>query len=398
MEAVVSLLVLVIVMVVTLGLLFSMRSFAERQTSKTAPRQTARQAIDYVSFFAGGASDLNQGGIANNPNAIVTYWVDGGGTVKQASYNNLTTAQEGAGLGAAGTDILTVFLPVNPTPIPVSSWAGFNVAGKSNLNYVAGCGSSSAQNNALFKAATGAHVETAFGASEVSDLLIATNPTGAWGYYRITSYDSAPDCTRAGAAIQVVSNATSSQQVANPAGQPSLADPVSLIAGLQIVSFRVRQDANGTFNLEQKQGLFNPATDNPGTAFVPVVEDVEDLQVAWLYNQALAGGATIFGTATTPFPVTVTNGVPSQGGRGGDAAYDVTRIAGLRISIVARSKALRFGSLRLTASRGPQPTPNPQLKLAFRPAVEDRAAGAVDGFDHQRITTTVMLRNRMLGN
>ena len=46
-------------------------------------------------------------------------------------------------------------------------------------------------------------------------------------------------------------------------------------------SFRVRRDANNELNLEQKQGLFDPDTDNPGTDFVPVLESVEDFQIAY---------------------------------------------------------------------------------------------------------------------
>lgn len=391
MEAVVSLLLLVIIMVVTLSLLFSMRSFAERQASKTAPRQTARQAIDYMSYFAGGAADLNTNGSANNPNAIVTYWRDGLGAVRQASYNNLAGSAQST-YGEPGTDILTLAVAANPVVIRVGTWAGFNSSSQTSLNFTAGCSVSNTKNDEIFRQLTGAHPDPAAPTKTISDLLFARDLTGAWGYYRITDYDAAPDCTRTGAAIQVVSEPATGARIENPAGQPTLVDPVTLVAGIQFVSFRVRQNAAGVFNLEQKPGIFDPTTDNPGTAFVPIVEDVEDLQVAWLYNQAPggAGGATVFGTSTTPFPVAVTGGVPPQGGQGGSAAYDVTRIAGLRISIVGRSRPLRMTSRQLTS----QATPT---RLNIRPAVEDRPAGAIDGFDHQRITTTIMIRNRMLG-
>lgn len=392
LEAVVSLLVLVVIMVLALSLLFSMRSLAERQVAKTAPRQTSRQAIDYLSYFVGGASDLNQGGTANNPNAIVTYWADGNGNVRQASYNNLTSAQEGAGLGLAGTDVVSLAIPVNPTPIRASIWGGFASTATTSLDYGLGCAGGNTANNDLFKQVTGAHVDGAFGGATVSDLLMGMNATGNWGYYRITQYDASPDCTRAGAAIQIVSNPARNVQVNNPAGQPSLADPVTLVAGVRFVSFRVRQDANGNLNLEQKQGIFDPTTDTPGTDFIPVVEDVEDLQIAWLYNQPPAGGATIFNsTGQTLVGAGVSAGVPPQGGQGGNAAYDVTRVAGLRVTVVARSKPLRFTSLKLTqrTSAG---------RLNQRPAVEDHTAGPIDGFDHQRITSTLMIRNRMLGN
>ncbi len=43
-EAMVSLLILTMVMIVALTLLFSMKSFAERQQVRTAPRQVSRRA------------------------------------------------------------------------------------------------------------------------------------------------------------------------------------------------------------------------------------------------------------------------------------------------------------------------------------------------------------------
>jgi len=392
MEAVVSLLLLVIVMVVTMSLLFSMRSFAERQTSKTAPRQTSRQAIDYVSYFAGGAADLNIGGGLNNPNAVITYWRDGTGTIRQASFNNLSGSPQ-ATYGEVGTDIVTLAVPVNPVVIRVGTWSGFNTTTQTSLNFTAGCGSTldSNANAALFRQLTGAHPDPAAPASTISDLLLARDMTGAWGYYRITQYDPAPDCSRAGAALRVVSNPVATARIENPAGQPTLVDPVTLVAGIQFVSFRVRQNAAGVLNLEQKQGIFDPSTDNPGTAFFPIVEDIEDFQVAWLYDRApVAGGSTIFASTTQAFPAGVTGGVPPQGGQGGPVEYDVTRVAGLRVSMVARSRPLRMTSLQLTT----QATPT---RLNRRPAVEDRPVGLIDGFDHQRITTTIMIRNRMLG-
>ena len=76
-EAMVSLLILTMVMIVALTLLFSMKSFAERQQVKTAPRQTARRAVDYLSSFVAGATDLNDRADPPSPNAIVT-WISAG--------------------------------------------------------------------------------------------------------------------------------------------------------------------------------------------------------------------------------------------------------------------------------------------------------------------------------
>ena len=55
-EALVSVLILSVVMIVALTLLVSMRSFAAKQQAFTAPRQSARSAIDYLSFFLAGAT------------------------------------------------------------------------------------------------------------------------------------------------------------------------------------------------------------------------------------------------------------------------------------------------------------------------------------------------------
>src|SRR5512139_3755201 len=99
-EAMVSLLILTMVMIVALTLLFTMKSFAERQQAKTAPRQTSRRAVDYISSFAAGATDLNDRAVPPSPNAIVTWYATAQGanlTRRQASYNNLTTAQAANG-------------------------------------------------------------------------------------------------------------------------------------------------------------------------------------------------------------------------------------------------------------------------------------------------------------
>ncbi len=59
LEAMVSLLLLVIVLVVAMTMLFQMRAFAERQQYFMLPRQTARRAADYLSYYFAGASDVN---------------------------------------------------------------------------------------------------------------------------------------------------------------------------------------------------------------------------------------------------------------------------------------------------------------------------------------------------
>jgi len=73
-EALISLVLFVVVMVVALALLFTMRSFADRQAYYTAPRQAARRAIDYVGGFAESATDMNTNTAQNkyNPDALPT--------------------------------------------------------------------------------------------------------------------------------------------------------------------------------------------------------------------------------------------------------------------------------------------------------------------------------------
>ena len=72
-EALVSLIMIVIIMGVTMSLLFSMKSFAERQRVFTEPRQTARRATEYLRFFVSGAGDANDRASAfSNPTAIIS--------------------------------------------------------------------------------------------------------------------------------------------------------------------------------------------------------------------------------------------------------------------------------------------------------------------------------------
>ena len=183
-----------------------------------------------------------------------------------------------------------------------------------------------------------------------------------------------------------------SASVAIPTGHTELVAPVSLVAGVRYVSFRVKGG-----NLQQKQGFFDPA--NPDTGFSSIVADVEDLQVAYVYGAAPDSAHSdvyIYNTATHAIPDPIggvaTGGVPPQAGllsATAPTAWDITNVLGLRVSITSRSEA-RFTS-RQISERVAESLNN------FRPAVEDRTKGAVDGFDHYRVTTTLMIRNRTPG-
>lgn len=416
-EAMVSLTLLVVVMVVVLSLLFSMRSFAERQAVRLAPRQTSRQAIDYLGFYAEGASDLNNRNPIpgrSNPNALVTWMYTTTNNPNQVTYNNLTGNEQlnavvpAAGLvpkttkfGDIGTDLITLAVPANPWSVPVSVWPGNQHAANLDFQYSEGCPDNDA-NKLSFEQLTGAinyNTNQAY-----SPILTLTDSQGNWVYYQITSYQTST-CSNLGGTNKIVHVIqTSGQSAVNvPSGHPELVAPVSLMAGVRYVSFRVKTDVDGIPKLQQKQGFFDPA--NPDAGFSNIVEDVDNLQVAYLYRAAPDGGKPdvyIYNTLTDaipdPIPGTAppvtSNGVPAQAGLNGVETitpWDITNVQGLRISVSSRSKALRFTSARISERVG-------ETINNFRPAVEDRAKGAVDAFDHYRVTTTLMVRNRMLGN
>lgn len=430
-EAMVSLLILTMVMIVALTLLFSMKSFAERQQVKTAPRQTARRAVDYLSSFVAGATDLNDRADPPSPNAIITWYATAQGstlTRRQASYNNLTAAQAGNGFGEEGTDILTVAVPIDPFQVPISRWPGWQHAANLYFSFTDGCfdeaGNPVADGDNImrqrFLDLTGATLNAA--GQLQSPILTLVDRDGNWAYYQITGYQQFSCAAKAVVIdgetrqynVHVISNPGQSDGLNPPGGRPELNDP-SLAGGMRFYSFRVRRDANGVPNLEQKIGLFDPLTDNPGTAFTPIMPNVEDFQVAYMYRASPNGTTdTIFNTADAAFPATIagqtTNGVPPQFGfdtspSAADLAWDITRVSGLRISITSRSAPVRFESRNISVRRGTQTRAN------SRPDSEDRAGVGPDtvdaqlpsgtrlgDFDHHRMTSTILIRNRMLGN
>jgi len=417
-EALVSLLILTMVMIVALTLLFTMKSFAERQQVKTAPRQTARRAVDYVGALVAGATDLNDVATPPSPNAIVTFYSRpgaGGPDVKQASYNNLPA---GSTFGEPGTDILTVAVPVSAEKIPFTQWSG-TAHTEDWIDYRTGCTGTTGTTE-MTQAFLGVTAASGAAGSEQSGLLTVIDSAGGWAYYQITDYQQGTwACGSLSGAgdpnsVKVIADPAATERINPPGGEPSLAPPVFLCPGMRFFSFRVRRDGNGVLNLEQKAGLFDPDTDNPGVAFTPIMPDVEDFQVAYLYSVSPDGsGRTVFNTwdeaasddvqiDDDPSQPTGSGGVPYQGT---GSLWDVANVAGLRVSITARSAPLRFESRKISVRGGARTVTN------ARPRSEDRAealpdaadaggaAGALIGdFDHHRITSTLLLRNRMLGN
>lgn len=409
-EAMVSLLLLVIVLTVAMSMLFQMRAFAERQQFYMLPRQTARRATDYLSYYVAGASDVNyRTSPRTSPDAIVTFY-NLNGTLVQASYDNLdgteagnavTTPNVSTKFGDVGTDVITLMTAANPAMYLVSP--PFPAPGPGvdlYFNFRGGCSVSDAANKAAFQAATG------FDGTQ-SALLTLMDQTGRWIYFRIPSagyLDSNCADVATFRNIHVQADTQSATLPAPPNGAAGLADPVTLVTGLQAISFRVLTDPTDNVpKLQQKLGLFDPATDNPGTAFVNVMENVEDLQIAYVYAQEpVTGLGTFWNTATQTLGAP---DVPPQAGPATTAgATDITNVIGIRFSVTARSPLLSLGAQKLT-NVGSTATLATTTSQHFRPASENHPAAMLnattplyDLFDHYRATAMLMLRNRTLGS
>lgn len=404
-EAIASVFILSIVMAVALSLMVSMRSFAAKQQTFTAPRQISRRAVDYLSFFVAGATDLNREGVS--PNALVMtfgYGNAGAATAYASSFNNLSGANVTDEFGDAGTDVISFAIPANPVRVAVARWDDPNNPASNKLyaNFVAGC-PDDAENLRLFKLQTG--MQNVAG-TDVMPVLTIQDSQGRWRYLRITRYEPSVCANSANKAaldqvIPVEYVPGSSDQLLAPGGFRTDFEPLppySINAGIEYTSFRVLNrtleqkttgfDSAGRFS----PGFFDPRCDGknkvapggcPTIGFTPIVENVEDLQVAYVYRD----GSVVNNVLPTQvqFPVALP---PSP------AVGDVVGVNALRISIVGRSNPLDIGARNLSAWDG--------STLYRRPAVEDHAAGPNDTvatgvFDRYRLTTTLVLRNRMLG-
>jgi prepilin-type N-terminal cleavage/methylation domain-containing protein len=425
-EAMVSLLLLVIVLTVAMTMLFQMRAFAERQQFFMLPRQAARRATDYLSYYFSSASDA--GDVQNNPNALIMYY-NLNGAVLQASYDNLTgvaanepgnaiTSPGVTRFGDIGTDIITLVAPVNPAKYRVfPNFPAFAPGLKDlDVSFRVGCGGPLGVNNvtntAEFKAATGYDAVTG------SSLMMLEDTNGEWSYFQIPAAGyGASNCADTGnfknfhiqAAIQAAT------LPAPPNGGAALTDPVYLVTGLQFISFRVRTDpVDNLPKLQQKLGLFNPNTDNPGTAFVNVMENVEDLQIAYVYatgdiwNNTAARTISQVNAGTSCNVAVCDKHVPPQAGPGAvsQEQLDVTQVIGLRFSITARSPRLSIGARQLTNVNVTEAFTTTSSQH-FRPASENHPVTMdplapllplYDLFDHYRATSTMLLRNRTLGS
>ena len=416
LEAMVSLLLLVIVLTVAMSMLFQMRAFAERQQFYMLPRQTARRAVDYLSYYIAGASDLNSS--SNSPNALVVYYNLGApGAPVQASYDNLDGTEAGNAVtvpnlstkfGDLGTDVITLLAPTNPARyLAAPTFGGLGPGIDFYFNFRAGCATNDAANVAAFKTATG------FDGTQ-SALLTLVDKNGDWIYFQIPSAGYLADGLCSDTAtyknVHVRADTQSASLPAPPNGTANLADPIFLVTGIQVISFRVLTDpADNVPKLQQKLGLFDPSTDNPGTAFVNVMENVEDLQIAYVYAQEPVGGAgTFWNTASNDLRTAgAPAGAPPQAGPTAlPSPTDIANVIGIRFSVTSRSPRLGLGAQGLTNVRTTDSLAT-TTSLHFRPASENHpvsmnplapAQPAYDLFDHYRATSMLMLRNRTLGS
>ena len=358
-EFLVYMALVVVLLVFSAQVLFSMRRSATRMELATAARQTARQAVEYIARYVRGATDMNPEG--DSPASILV-WYRKGAALKQATWNNVT-----ATYADAGTDVITLAYAVSELAIPSSdppSWLASGIPSSVWFDFDLGCPDDAA-NLALFEQITGKDPTTGR-----SPWLLVSGENGGWAFFQITGYQQS-DCTTG--RVHVVANPGASGQL-NPPAALDIQNAV-LHPGVRFVSFRVRDGW-----LEQKDGVFDP--DNPDDGFQQVLPDVEDLQVAWIYADGTVWNGTPASRLGSTGGGVYVNDVPTQGTTN---QYDVTNVRGLRITVTARSPE----------EVGWEPPPG----RFFRPAAEDHPAdpNTRDRFYHRRMTQVVMLRNRSLG-
>jgi prepilin-type N-terminal cleavage/methylation domain-containing protein len=391
-EVTVAMTVLVLILAMSGTLLYSMKSFAQKQQSFAEPRQTARRAMNYLAYYVRGASDMNMAdGEAPMPNALVTYY-ELNGVRKQATYNNVASAT----LADVGTDLITVAKPLpGSSPMKIQN---FITSTSASALYTQGCGNSNddTTNLSLFKQAVGYDATT-----QTSPLFLIYNPVGAWQYYQITAVPTC-NCANLNSSPSVIGLTLAAGGAGslnlNPPGETSAValnctdgDPCYMTAGMQFITFRVRT-VDGTPRLEQLAlpgRLFDASQDGPGNSFTPLLDNVEDLQLAYIY-----GDGTIWNTGTagrdlaTLDSVKYPHDVPyMQQEAVHPNPYDAVNVRGVRISVVARSAAPIPTFLGGATARTAPATPP-----------EDSAAAYAQGYYHYRLTSTIMIQNRVLGN
>ena len=418
-------LVEVLVVVASLGmilwmvgeLLFPMRQSAERQRLQVEARQTARASLDYMAMQLRGSNDMNHatGFLVQGPATFLTYvWKgDGSGTgtnptcdgtpsqdpgCVQTSFNNVPDNGGNPTLATPGTDIITIATTGSGTQIGPSmalTWAGsVGSSQPSSWMFNLGCPDSAA-NLAQFKSLTGWNGTT-------SAPLMLVSSTGGWGLYQITDYQDGLNSTNCSATqawcydAAVVAQVPCIGVIANPStginapGQArGLGMPLTLFPHVRFAAYRV---CDGW--LEQKNGIFDPIADAncpviaTGAAFPPyatkpnwspLLPDVEDLQLAYVFIDGSVGNGYPGGTMATPA------GVPIAVGWGLTPIVDSTQVIAIRITVTARS------SMPVTVGGGKIQAPPP--------VAEDHDPGmtSTDTYFRSQLTALALLRNRLAG-
>lgn len=369
MEMLVVLVTLTIILVLTGQLVFAMRRSALQQQFQVDARQTARGAADYINFMLRGASDvpgLNAGSVA------ILFRVLWGGVDTQLTFDNVTDPA----LADLGTDIITFARFHEGTTItPVRAQGGEDTGGVWWWAFDHGCrvpgtqAEKEAANLDLFKSLTGFVNNTS-----PSEPLLLLDDTGQAAVYQICSYTSSHcdmtlPCDQACAVVQANTSCTGG--IIPAGGYAGLINP-RLIVGLRYTTLRVR----GGW-LQQKDGLFDPT--NPNVGFVPILPNVEDLQIAYLFNQELGGGGLADVVWNNSPDHTLTGGIP--------AAAEARNVIGVRVTVTGRAARPQWGAGQ---------------ERFLRPPAENRRGGeelgeARDGFARYSVSSTALLRNRIGG-
>jgi len=368
----VSMALLLVVLVMSLVFLFSMQTFSRRQQLFVEPRQTSRRAVDYISYLVRNAGARVTSGNSGLVTYALTGWTGGGGGTSspvQVTFNNLTASQASAGYGDLGTDLINVILPAGDFFIPVKKYQGGTggAAAVMFINFSKGCPDDTV-NEQMFRD------ECQCGESD--------NPYGYGSIISVfddsgTVISAELDKTPVGIQSmcsqgQIKLNFNSGLSPYNPPGGfPELQCPTCNVGSMQYASLRVK---NG--ELQQGSAIFNPSAVDAG--FVPLLDNVEDLQIAYIYNDGnIYNNATNHRIPTTAnTPDQVPSAVPGD-------PYEIKNVMALRITVVARSS---------------MPAPHVITNRYFRPAAEDHAAGSHDKFYHHRLTATIVIRNQILGD
>jgi type II secretory pathway pseudopilin PulG len=407
-EVLVSLFSVAIILILAGQTLFATRRASQRQQFQVDARQTARAAIDYISYMLRGAGDMNMKG--SDPGMIMAWfwWGKGGQNDShpcpgagnpssngcyRASWDNFgalgTTDTTFGTLADTGTDIITFAFPDNVQKISAVRWPATGLGGVANLDWTppSGCpptGGGDTDAMTYFKTVTG---QIGTGGSR---LMVIGDVAGSFGFYTIASYVSAscaasPSCLNtdgfASPCIKTTSTVGASAGMNPPGTQSPLSPPVTLLAGARYYSLRVRAGW-----LEQKDGIFDPRYDNPGSSFTVVLPNVEDLQIAYVFRD----GSIHNNLTGTPTFADSQFRVPAQAGNPPSAvlppALDIANVVAVRVTVTARSAI---------------PYPLESARFTWLDA-ENHAASASsktkDAYYRYQTSSLVLLRNRVTGS